>query len=72
MSGSQPAKRLLEALDHELNSFGLSLESVTDGAAVIKKIGKLSNTERQLCYIRAPHLDICDLIYKREDVDISD
>ena len=76
-SGLYPAKRLPETLDHHLYSFGLSLEGsvicvVTDGAAVIKKMGKLLNTEHQLCYAHALHLAVCDLIYKHEDVDISD
>ena len=77
MSRLYPEKRLLETLDHHLHSFGLSLERsvvcvVTDGAAVMMKMGKLSNTEHQLCYAHAFHLAVCDLIYKREDVDISD
>ena len=38
----------------------------------MKEMGKLLNTEHQLCYAHALHLAVCDLIYKREDVDISD
>ena len=77
MSGSYPSKRLLETFVHHLHSFGLSLERlvicvVTDGVAVMKKMSKLSNTEYQRCYAHALHLAVCDLIYKHEDVDISD
>ena len=77
MSGSYQSKRLLEILDHHLHSFGLSLERsvvcvVADGVAEMKKMGKLSNTEHQLCYAHALHLAVCDPIYKREDADISD
>ena len=72
-----PAKRLLETLDHHLHSFRLTLERsvicvLTDGAAVVKKMDELCNTEHQLYYAHALQLAICNLICKREDVDISD
>ena len=37
----------------------------------MKKRGKLLNTEHQLCYALTLHLAVCDVIYKREDVDFS-
>jgi len=68
--GRMPAERCVELLRNRLNSFGLHLEDdivciVTDGASLMKKVGKLISPEQQLCYAHGIHLAVLDVLYKR-------
>jgi hypothetical protein len=48
-------------------TFDISLEKdivavVTDGPNVMLKVGKLLNTEHQLCFTYGIHLAVCDVL----------
>ena len=59
VQGSMPAEKCVELLENKLREFGLSLEKdivciCTDGASVMRKVGKLISAEQQLlCYAHA-------------------
>ena len=66
MSGTFPAEKSLGTLKNYLAEFGLDVETsivcaVTDGASVMKKMGRLSASEHQLC--NALQLAVCDVLY---------
>lgn len=68
--GSYPADRCLDLLREKLAEFEVSLGNhvvgiVSDGATVMKKMGRLSGNVHQLCYTHAIHLAVCDIIYKK-------
>ena len=61
VQGSMPAEKCVELLETKLREFGLSLEKdivciCTDGASVMRKVGKLISAEQQLCYAHAVQL----------------
>ena len=71
--GSMPAEKCVELLETKLGEFGLSLEKdivciCTDGASVMRKVGKLISAEQQLCYAHAVQLAVLDVLYKRRPV----
>ncbi len=84
VNGSLPAERALQTVTDKLQEFGLSLSRdivgmTTDGAAVMKKIGRLAEVEHQLCHAHGIHLSVCDVLYckganmeKDEDDDVED
>ena len=41
---------------------------VSDGASVMKKLGKISQLYHQLCYAHCVHLAVCDVLYKNRSV----
>ena len=41
---------------------------VSDGASVMKKLGKISQLETKLCYAHSVHLAVCDVLYKNRSV----
>jgi len=65
-----PADRCVELVDEKLAEFGLSLERdivsiCTDGASVMKKVGKLVAAQQQLCYAHGVQLAVLDVLYSR-------
>ena len=71
--GSMPAEKCVELLETKLGEFGLSLEKdivciCTDGASVMRKVGKLISAEQQLCYAHTLQLAVLDVLYKRRPV----
>ena len=70
MFGSCDAAKMLQLLEKYLADFGIiyiqaSIVSiVSDGASVMKKLGKLSQVYNQLCYAHGTHLAVCDVLYK--------
>lgn len=68
--GSMPAESRVSILNTKLTEFGLILEKdivniTTDGASVMKKLGRLITPLHQLCYAHGIQLGIIDTIYKR-------
>jgi len=66
---SMPASKCVELLKKKLQANSLSLEDdivciVTDGASVMKKLGKLILPEQQLCYAHGVQLAVLDVLYK--------
>ena len=73
VSGSMPAEKCVDLLKERLLQFGLSLDKdivgmCTDGASLMKKVGKLTNAEHQLCWAHGVYLVVHDVIYKRRVV----
>ena len=44
---------------------------MTDGAAVMKKVGRLLEVEQQLCLSHGAHLAVCNLLYNTSPRDDS-
>jgi hypothetical protein len=70
ISGSLPAEKAVAVVTEKLEEFGLSIVdhivcSVTDGASVMVKFGKLIPTEHQTCYAHAIHLAVQDVVYEK-------
>lgn len=69
--GSMPAEKCIELLQAKLAMFGLSLSKdivaiCTDGASVMCKVGRLLETEQQLCYAHGIQLAVLDVVYKNK------
>ncbi|CAH0551103.1 unnamed protein product [Brassicogethes aeneus] len=69
--GSMPAESGVSILKTKLTEFGLILEKdiiniTTDGASVMKKLGRLISLSHQLCYAHGVQLGIIDTIYKKQ------
>jgi len=67
--GSVPAEKCVTLVEGKLAEFGLSLSQdivciCTDGASVMKKVGKIVTTEQQLCYTHGVQLAVLDVLYK--------
>ena len=71
VTGSMPAKKCIDLLEHELLEFDISLEdivsSTTDGAAVNKKVGKLIEPHHQLYFTHGLHLALVEVLYKKDN-----
>jgi hypothetical protein len=69
VKGSMPAETGLELVDLRLQKYGLTRKrhivgATTDGASVMKKLGRLMEIEHQQCHAHGVHLAVADLIYK--------
>lgn len=70
VSGSMPAEKCIEVIDLKLKDHGLSLNEdivciTTDGASVMKKVGKLLNANQQLCYAHGIQLGVISVLYEQ-------
>ena len=69
VTGSLPAEKAVKLIDERLLEFNLIRQKhivgvVSDGAAMMKKTGRLLEIEHQLCHSHGSHLAVCDLLYK--------
>ena len=68
--GSMPAEKCVQILQDKLAGFGLSFNDnvsiTTDGAAVMKKVGKILNINQQLCFAHAIHLGVVKVLYTKK------
>jgi len=67
--GSCTAEHCISLIKERLNNFGLDLEThiigmTTDGASVMRKVGKLMSCYQQLCYAHGIQLAVVDILYK--------
>ena len=67
--GSIPAEKCVELIENKLNSYNLSLKSdivcmTTDGAAVMKKLGRLIMVDQVICLAHGIHL-VVKVLYIR-------
>ena len=74
IAGSLPAEEALKLIDARLALYGLNrkrhiLGATTDGASMMKKLVRLMEIEHQLCHAHGTHLAVCDLIYKKTNVE---
>lgn len=70
VSGSMPATKCVEVVNCKLEEHGLSLKEdivciTTDGATVMKKVGKLIDANQQLCYAHGIHLGVISVLYQQ-------
>ena len=74
--GKMDAENIIKIIQMKLEEFKLSYTddiacSVTDGASVMVKMGRLSPCQHQQCLAHGIHLSVCDVLYKsRSSVDI--
>ena len=71
-----PAETLLELVTSPIAEFGLDFEqdifaSITDGAQVMKRFGRISPASHQLCYSHALHLAVSDVVYERRSLNVQ-
>ena len=70
IQGSLNATKAIKLVEKRLQLFGLDLNkdvvaSVTDGASLMVKFGKDTCPEHVTCYAHAIHLAVCDVLYKK-------
>ncbi len=71
ISGSMPAEKGRDLLVKKLQEFDLDLETdilgiTTDGARVMKKMGRIMPVEHQVCTLHGLHLAVTDVFYKQK------
>ena len=69
--GSQTAETLLKIVELRLAEFGLSVDPdvvamVTDGASIMRKLGRLASCEHVVCLAHTIHLVVGDVLYKKK------
>ena len=69
--GSQSAETLLHIVELRLAEFGVSIDPdviamVTDGASIMKKLGRLASCEHVICLAHTIYLVVCDVLYKKK------
>lgn len=74
VQGSLPAEKAVQLTRKKLEEFGLSVENhiagvVSDGASVMIKYARLLGIEHQICHSHGLHLAVCDVLYKKTQVD---
>lgn len=62
--------RILELVSMRLNDFGIQMDTglvalTTDGAPAMKKLGRISHLEQQLCLAHGIQLAVIDTLYER-------
>ena len=70
ISGSLPAEKAAAAITEKVAEFGLEIGdsiicSVTDGASMMVKFGKLVPTEHQTCHTHGMHLAVQEVLYEK-------
>ena len=69
IKGSIPAEKCITYLQKTLKEFSIAIENIisiiTDGAAVMKKIGRLLDVNHQLCLAHGIQLSVIKVLYKR-------
>ena len=64
MRDSCDAEKIFQLLEKQLAHFGITnmqtsiVSIVSDGASIMKKLGKISLLDHQLCYVRGVHLAV--------------
>jgi hypothetical protein len=72
--GSATAVNILSFVETKLGDFGMDKDRdvvsfITDGAAVMKKIGRISGVEHQYCIVHGIQLAVLDVLYKKKKND---
>ena len=69
IKGSMPAEKCITYLQNTLKEFSIAIENIisitTDGAAVMKKVGRLLDVNHQLCLAHGIQLSVIKMLYKR-------
>lgn len=81
VTGSLPAEKCVDLILERLSVYKISLEEdvvaiTTDGAAVMKKVGKLISASQQLCFAHAIQLAVLSVLYRKDtpddEIELSD
>ena len=69
IKGSMSAEKCITYLQNTLEEFSIAIENIisiiTDGAAVMKKVGRLLDVNHQLCLAHGIQLSVIKVLYKR-------
>ena len=69
IKGSMPAEKCITYLQNTLKEFSIAIENIisitTDGAAAMKKVGRLLDVNHQLCLAHGIQLSVIKVLYKR-------
>lgn len=70
--GSMDAEKCVKLLEEILSEYGLSLTedvvaATTDGASVMKKVGRLIPADHQVCLAHGIHLAVTSVLYSRNE-----
>ena len=70
VSRSFPAEKAAEIISERMEEFGLNLAdyivcSITEGASMMVKFGKIVPTEHQTCYTQGVHLAVQEVLYEK-------
>ena len=73
LKGKMNAENFNQCIQTKLEEFKLSYKndiicSVTDGASVMVKMGRISPCEHQQCFAHGIHLAVCDILYKTKSM----
>ena len=74
MLESYGAEKFLQLLEKQLADFGITnmqtsvVSIVSGGTSVMKKLGKISQLNHQLCYAHGVHLAVCDVLLRNRGV----
>ena len=72
VTGLLPGEKIVDLVENKLSDVNLSMKkhiitSVTDGASVMKKFGRLIGIEHHLCYAHGLHLPVYNILYKKSN-----
>jgi len=71
VNGTMPAEKCVNIVDAKLKIYNISLDYdivaiTTDGASVMKKVGKIINADQQICLAHGIQLAILEVLYNRQ------
>lgn len=74
IQGSMNAEKCIKLLEKKLLEFGLSLSRdilalMTDGALLMKKVGRLTPADHQICLAHGIHLAVTSVLYQKPSSD---
>lgn len=70
VNGTMPAEKCVDIIDAKLKIYNICLDYdivaiTTDGASVMKKVGKIINADQQLCLAHGIQLAILEVLYNK-------
>ena len=74
ITGSMSADKCIELLEQKLAQHGLDLRKdivgiMTDGASVMKKVGRILPVNQQLCFAHGVQLAVIEVLYQKQDIE---
>ena len=74
ITGSMSADKSIELLEQKLAQHGLDLRKdivgiMTDGASVMKKVGRILPVNQQLCFAHGVQQAVIEVLYQKQDIE---
>ncbi len=71
MKGTMDAEAIVRKIEERLKTFGVSIDQhivsqMTDGCNTMKKVGRISSCEQQLCFAHGVQLAVLDVLYQKK------